>query len=381
MRQLRILQVATVASTLRAFLLPFAIHFRQLGWEVDAMAKGASQCSKCCSTFGHVFDIKWSRSPFNPHNFINSASLVRKVVNSNGYDIVHCHTPVAAFLTRFAFRGMRTYGRPKIIYTAHGFHFHNGSSVLRNMVFLTLEKLAGRWTDRLIVINHEDEKAAQINKIVSSGRITYSPGIGVDTIKYSPGAVAPLAVEALRHDLGLNSDDSLFLMIAEFIPRKRHQDLIRALAQLKNTKVHVAFAGTGPLMEKLRGLSRKLKLEQRVHFLGQREDIPVLIQASVATILPSTHEGLPRSVLESMAMGVPVIGSDIRGVEELLAGGCGILVPVGNIYGIADAIDRLLYDPASTKEMGRLGRDLALTYDIRKVLHLHESIYSNTITQ
>ncbi len=380
-KHLRILQVATVASTLRAFLLPFATHFQQLGWEVDAMGRGVSQCSKCCSTFGHVFDITWSRRPFSPYNFINSASLVRKVVNFNGYDIVHCHTPVAAFLTRFALRGTRTYGRTKVIYTAHGFHFHNGSSDARNTFFLSLEKLAGRWTDRLIVINHEDEEAAQFHKIVSSDRITYSPGIGVDTTQYSPSAVDPLAVGALRHDLGLSSEDSLFLMIAEFIPRKRHRDLIRALGKLENTKVHVAFAGTGSLMGKLLSLSRKLKLEQRVHFLGQREDIPVLIQASVATILPSTHEGLPRSILESMAMGVPVIGTNIRGITELLADGCGILIPVGDVSGIADAIDRMLVDPVVTKAMGRRCRNRVLSYDVRKVLRLHESIYRKTMEQ
>src|SRR5579885_3067628 len=76
--------------------------------------------------------------------------------------------------------------RPRVIYTAHGFHFYRGGSALRNQVFRSLEKLAGNWTDHLVVLNQEDHEAAVRYRLVPSGQVCLMPGIGVDTAIYSP---------------------------------------------------------------------------------------------------------------------------------------------------------------------------------------------------
>lgn len=325
----RLLMVTTIPNTLRAFLLPFARHFRSLGWRVDAMARGVSTFQECLDAFDHVWDVEWSRNPLDPWNVAKAPNTIRNVVKREGYDLVHVHTPVAAFVTRYALRGLRNSGKPVVIYTAHGFHFYEGGPPVRNAAFLSLEKLAGRWMDYLVVINRDDESAAKRYALAPPGKVCYMPGIGVDTDCYSH--VSENDIRRVYQELGLTAEHQLFLMVAEFNPRKRHRDVLEALAKLNRGSVHLALAGKGRLFEEMKQLTKKLGIGSQVHFLGYRRDIPVLIRASLATILPSEREGLPRSVMESLCLGVPVIGSRIRGTRELLDGGSGILVDVGDV--------------------------------------------------
>lgn len=342
---MRVLFISTLSTTLKAFLLPIAQHFRNLGCHVSAMASGVSSCPECANGFDRVFDVCWNRNPFSPASpaiLFRSTRQIREVVRENQFDLVHVHTPVAAFVARWALRRSRFAGRPKVIYTAHGFHFHRGGSVLMNQVFLALERLAGRWTDFLVVINREDQQAATRHRLVPADRVVFMPGIGVDTTIYHPARVPQEEVAAIRSDLRLLPDDRLFLMIAEFNRGKRHRDALNGFALLGNRKTHLAFAGEGTLQKRMEALTRSLGVANRIHFLGLREDIPALIRASTATLLPSEREGLPRSVMESLCLEVPVIGSNIRGVRDLLEDGCGLLVPVGDPAAVAKAMDHVL---------------------------------------
>ena len=229
----KLLMVTTVPETLCAFLLPFAAHFRGRGWRVDALANGVSSVPACAEAFDQVWEVPWSRNPLQPGNFWTAPARVRQIVASEGYDIVHVHTPVASFVTRLALRSLRDAGNPRVIYTAHGFHFYQGGPRLRGALFRKLEQWAGRWTDRLVVINREDEQAALRYGIVPPDRLRYMPGIGVDTRHYSAAAVSGADVARVRQELGLAAADRLILMVAELIPRKRPADALNALARLQ----------------------------------------------------------------------------------------------------------------------------------------------------
>jgi len=367
--------VTTVFTTLRAFLLPYAQYFRAKGWTVDAMANGASTSHECLDTFNHCYDVEWSRNPLDLSNFIKTPTYIRKIVEQNGYDIVHVHTPVAAFVTRHSLRKLRKTGKVKVVYTAHGFHFYKGGPLIRNIIFLMLEKIAARWTDHIVVINREDYDAA-VRSLLPQNKVTYMPGIGIDFQKYSSRNVTEEEIKGIHQELGLQNDDVLMLMIAEFIPRKRHRDAIEALAMTTNNKIHLAFAGDGPLMEDMRRLALSKNVAERVHFLGHRRDIPVLIASSRATLLTSQQEGLPRSVMESMAQGVPVIGTDIRGTRDLLENGCGIIVPVGNIKELAKAMDLAASDDDIMKGISARAIDKCHGYDLLVVEKMHDELYA-----
>jgi glycosyltransferase involved in cell wall biosynthesis len=375
----RLLIVTTVEATLRGFLAPYARHFRDLGWRVDGMAKGASGSPECLAAFDACYEAVWSRNPLNPWSALRMPGLLRRRVAAGAYDLVHVHTPVAAFLTRFALRNLPGPGRPKVVYTAHGFHFEAHRKDLPNAVYAGLEKLAGAWTDRLVVINRADEKEALRRGIVDRARLTYMPGIGLDLSYYDPARIPPGQVAGVRTELGLAPGQPLFLMVANFDPGKRHQDLLAAFEALDAPDAHLALAGGGARAEGFRRWCRERGLDGRVHFLGYRRDIPALMRASLAMVHPSQREGLPRSVMEAMALGVPVIGTDIRGTADLLALGGGLKVRVGDVAALKAAMERLIRDPGHARTLGEEARPRMQDFDLPNLFRLHEALYAEVL--
>ncbi len=340
------------------------------------MAQDLSGWSEHGKYFDKVWDINWSRNPFDLKNFTSAPRKVSEIVAAERYDIVHVHTPVAAFISRLALKKLRYLDpHPKIIYTAHGFHFHKQSNALRNAFFIFLEKMAGRWTDFIIVINKEDFESALRYKIVPEDRLVYMPGIGIDLTNYDPEQVSTVDINKFRSEIGLKEEHKLFLMIAEFNKGKRHLDLLHALKILQRQDVHIAFAGVGPTMDEVKNEATKLGIANQLHFLGFRNDIEVLIRSSIATILPSEREGLPRSVMESLSLCIPVIGTDIRGIRDLLANGAGFLVKIGETKALAQWMDWAITHSEEMLQMGSLGRRQMQAFQIENIIRMHEQLY------
>jgi glycosyltransferase involved in cell wall biosynthesis len=375
----RLLYVTTVARSLSGFLHPFARHFRELGWTVDGMARGATECANCRSAFDRTLEAPWSRNPLDPNNLLAATREIRRVVASGSYDIVHVHTPVAAFVTRYALRRKNARNYARVIYTAHGFHFHPHGRPVQNTIYRTLERAAGRWTDYLVTINRTDEEAAVASKIVPAGKLQYIPGIGIDTARYSPERVSGTDVARAKAELGIPPDQPMLLMLAEFIPRKRHADVLRAVAATGRQDFHVAFAGDGPTQEEIRALSGELGLTSRVHFLGMRNDVGPLVRASAAVLLPSVQEGLSLSVMEALSLETPVIGTKIRGIHDLVQDDAGLLVSPGDTSALANAISWILDHPAEARAMGRRGRTRMQLFDINRVICAHEDLYARAL--
>jgi glycosyltransferase involved in cell wall biosynthesis len=368
----KLLVVTTVPITLRSFLLPFVKHFRSLGWQVDGMAQGISADQDCVATCDRIYDIQWSRNVFDPRNLLAGVSRVKEVVAEANYDLVHVHTPIAAFVTRYALKDLK---KTKVIYTAHGFHFYRGGSAVKNAIFLGLEKLAGQWTDYLVTINQEDEAAAKKHNFLPAERVYYTRGIGVDTEYYASVKVNPADLAQVRQELSLSDNDTLLLAIAEFTPRKRHRDLLNALVKVANPQVHLALAGEGPIKPELEALTKELGIEKQVHFLGYRNDIPTLIQAADAVLLVSQQEGLPRSIMEAMCLNTPVIGSNIRGTQDLLENGCGLLVELGDTDALAKAMTQVVEDPDSLAAMAAKAQVKMASYDLKQIIQQYSDIY------
>ena len=373
----KILFVTTVPTTIRAFLFPFADYFRSRGWRVDAAAAGINDFVECAGVFDKVWDINWSRNPLDVSNIFYAPNNLRKIVKQEGYDIVHVHTPIAAFVTRWALHKYRTANNLKVIYTAHGFHFIKGVPFYKNLLFIILEKLVGKWTDYLIVINKDDQEAAIEYRIVSKEKLIYMPGIGVDCSSYDPDIIKEDDLLRLRDEIGLDKNAKYFLMVGEFNENKCQSEAVKALYKLNKPNVHLVLAGTGPTMTAVRKLSEDLQIADRVHLLGFRNDIAHLIKGSTALLLTSRREGLPRCILEAMSLEVPVIATDIRGSRELLADGAGMVYQVGDIEGLANAMQHIINNPLVAQEMGRAGRKVVLEkYELSQIIQLHERLYN-----
>lgn len=380
----KLLLVTTVPYTLRAFLFPLARHFRDKGWKVDAAASGVSTAVDCVAEFDRVWEIDWARSPIDRRNFTKAPRMIHDLVRSEGYDLVHVTTPVASFVTRCALRGLRLAGRPRVIYSVHGFHFHPNGNPLTNFVYASLEKLAGRYTDYLVVTNREDQQAALERGIITADHLRYIHGIGVDTTSYfNPASVTPDDVLAVRQELGLTPDETLFLMAAEFNPGKRHCDAIEALAAVnKRYSAHLALTSDGPLKDEVRSQAQSLGIADKVHITGFVKQFSALVRASRAMVLPSVREGLPRSIMDSLSLEVPAIGCRIRGTTELLDDGCGILYRPKDTAALAEAMVWMIEHPEEAEEMGRRGREkMQGPYELKNILLEHERLYADALGQ
>lgn len=129
------------------------------------------------------------------------------------------------------------------------------------------------------------------------------------------------------------------------------------------------------MKQELEALTKELGIEQQVHFLGYRNDIPTLIQAADAVLLVSQQEGLPRSIMEAMCLNTPVIGSNIRGTQDLLENGCGLLVELGDTDALAKAMIQVVKDPDSLAAMAAKAQVEMASYDLKKIIQQYSDIY------
>lgn len=378
---MKILMATTVPVTLRAFLLPYADKLRGLGWKVDCLSRDVSLDDVCTSHFDNCYDMNWSRNPFSVSNITalkGCIKRIRELAHMERYDIIHVHTPVAAFITRYALRNIKSVLSLDVIYTAHGFHFYNGGNRLKNLLFRLAEKRAAMWTDLLIVMNDEDYKAAV--SFLPEARVVKMNGVGVDLEHYSKEIISAEKISEMRESIGINASDKLYSYVAEFNPGKRHADIIRALAKINNKDFHLALAGTGDLMDEMKELAGKLNVSGQVHFIGFLNDVRPLLAASAAMVTPSRREGLPRSVMECMAMRTPVIGSDIRGTSDLLKDGCGFLIADDDkrIAGFAESM-KYCADEKNAPEVAKITEfayNRIRSFDIKILIKEHEELYT-----
>lgn len=373
--------VTTVSATIRGFLVPYARHFRSMGWRVEAAAHGARDDQALLGEFDALHNLALSRSIRDVKGMRSGFGSIRGLLRS-GADIVHVHTPIAGFVTRAAAASLPSSERPRVVYTAHGFHFHRDGHPLANGVFIAAERIAGLWTDRLVVINQEDRAAAHRWRIVPDQRLVEMPGIGLDTSWYDPGNVDPDEGAEARVAAGIPADVPLIVLIAELNRNKRPFDAIQALAQMTHTDAHLVALGDGPLREPARAAAEELGIGERVHLAGVVKDVRPYLRSADLLLLTSRREGLPRSIMEALSMGVPVVASSARGSAQLVLPDGGFVVPTGDVQALAGAMDRLVADPVSAKQMGQMGRSRMVShYDQRILVRAHERLYGELGTE
>jgi glycosyltransferase involved in cell wall biosynthesis len=333
------------------------------------------------AAFDDVHDLPLSRSLRDLRGLARTTRALQHILDSP-HDIVHVHTPIASFLTRFLISQQPRARRPAVVYTAHGFHFHEDGRRVANAAFLTAERIAGRWTDRLIIINDEDEQAARRHRIVAGRRVVRMPGIGLDTEYYAPAAVPAEAPARTREQLGIDDDAPVFAVIGELSPNKRQADAIAALGLQHHRNAHLVLAGSGREGPLLEAKARAHGVAERVHFLGLIADVRPVVRAATALVLPSTREGLARSVMEALSLEVPVIASTARGNRELVGEDHGLVFATGDVRGLAAAMDWLIDHPDERGQMGRRGRArMVERYELRALIRLHEELYRELLEE
>ena len=245
--------------------------------------------------------IDFVKSPFSRQVKKSYLQLV-KLLTEEEFAMIHCHMPMSGVIGRLAAQKVyRQTGRQvPVLYTAHGLHFYTGAP-LRNWLYYPVERFLARYTDRLIVINREDYERVQSFPV--RGRVVYVPGVGV-------------SLPDLSYHRG--KSPKVLLSVGELSARKNHQLMVETMALLRDLDLKYVICGTGDQQEMLQQRIAELGLEHRVYLAGYQEDISKWLARADCFVLPSYQEGLPVAVMEAMAAGLPVIASDIRGVNDLI---------------------------------------------------------------
>lgn len=366
----KILYITTLSRTINAFLVPHIQMLRKQGNIVDCACYIDKPLDDELIKNGvRVYDIPFSRNPLHPGNIKAFKKLVN-IQKENNYDIVHVHTPVASVYGRLL---KLKFSKLQIIYTVHGFHFYDGAPFINWVVYYPIEKIMARFTDTMITMNSEDYERSKTFNIQNTYKIN---GVGVDLSKYS---LENHDKSEIRRKLNLSDDDFVILMIAEVNKNKNHKQMIDAIEVLKNKgikDIKVICAGEGDMLDEIKSYIKKRNLEKNIHMLGFRADIDELIVSCDIGILMSYREGLPRNIMELMACGKPVIGTNIRGIRDLIEDTVnGYLVNIGDSNDTAYKIEKIYKDEEILKYMSFNSSKIIQNYSVDNIISQLESVY------
>ncbi len=319
----------------------------------------------------HIVQIDFSRHIGNIKDQIKSYKQVKELL-AQGFDMIHCHAPICAAITRLCARKCRRSCETRVIYTAHGFHFYDGAPAKNWIMFYPVEKWLSKYTDVLITINKEDYRRAKEH--FNAKKIVYVPGIGVDTKKFG----ANNHRDEIRTELGLKDSDIMLLSVGELNENKNHEIVIRALGNLKSSgklsdNVYYFICGIGDKENDLNSLIRDIGLSDKVKLIGYHSNISDYYDAADVFVFPSFREGLSVSLMEAMASGLPVVCSKIRGNTDLIDEQGGRLFEPNDDKSVADAIGTMI--AADRHTVGQYNREKIKMCDISNVNKLMREEY------
>ena len=377
MEKKRVLFTATVVKQhIMTFHTPYLRMFQEMGWETAVASSNdyenpADLNIPYCDTY---YEIPFERIPWKAGN-IRAYCQLKKIIDEGNFDIIHCHTPVGGLVTRMAAAAARKKGT-KVLYTAHGFHFHKGSSLVSWLAYYPVEWLMAHWTDVLLTMNREDYALAQ--KKMHAKRVEYVPGVGIDTGRFTQ----PLRDrQEERRNLGFDEKDFLILTVAEMNRNKNQSMVLKALARLKDrpeyANMKYRICGMGEYGQVLRQEAKDLGIADHVFFMGYRKDIPTVYRCCDLFAFLSYREGLPVALMEAMSSGLPTVCSAARGNTDLVENGKEGLIVEQDPEAVAQAILKLYHDPQLRQQFGQAAREKVSQYDNKNVHQVMKDIYLN----
>lgn len=357
---MKICQLCAVDFTMAHFLLPLMRALRAAGHEVVGVCSPGDLVAGIRAEGFRVETVPIARSA-NPFCHVDAVRDLRALFARERFDLVHVHTPVAALVGRWAARREAV---PRIAYTAHGFYFHERMAFWKRWAVQALEWLAGRWTDVLFTQAEEDATTARALGLAKRGAPILAIGNGVDPARFAPDETGETR-QRVRAALGTDPDRVVIVMVGRLVAEKGYPELIAAMraveAELWCVGERLASDHAAAIDGALAAAKAEPALARRVRFLGYRTDVPDLLRAADIFTLPSHREGMPRSIIEAMMAGLPVVATDIRGSrEEVVPEETGLLVPVAAPAALAAALQRLAADPDLRRRFGAAGRARAL---------------------
>lgn len=347
----KILYTATVISHIKLFHQPFMKMMKEKGYQVDVASDLSGTFDetevKYCD---NLMDVVFPRNPFSSKTF-KAYKQIKRIVKENDYDIIHCNSPTASILTRIAARKCKN---TKVIYMAHGFHFFKGAPLMNWLLFYPAEYLCSYFTDILVTINDEDYQ----NALKMHAKKVYKiNGVGLDVERFK--------------GFKMNNDKLYLLSVGELNKNKNHQVVVEALKGLDNCEYHIC--GVGDMENHLKELACENGVS--LYLEGYTNHVEDYLHKADVFVFPSLREGLPKSVMEAMASGLPCIVSNVRGNKDLIDDHKGGFVVENDVNKYRQAIKTLLEDKNLRLKMGSYNAEKIKAYDINIILKEMEKIY------
>ena len=360
-----------------SFLIPSMQILQKFGYEITYAANANKLEWSVTKSKLDEMGVRFVQIDFDSQKPLSSENRkayrqLKALLKEKQYDLVHCHTPIAGLLTRLAARRQRKKGTC-VIYTTHSFAFTSRSGKKQKLLYGTLEKFGSRFCDAIVTINREDYVAA---KKMHCKKVYYVNGVGVDTQRFRDAEVDR---DTFRAQIGISPDRIMVLSVGELSVRKNHRIIIEAIALLpdKHRYVYVICGngingGTGNALQTLaseRGVDLRL--------LGFRRDIPQIMKVSDIGAIPSIREGLGLAGVQSLAAGIPIVGSDVQGIKDYIVDGkTGYLCNPFDAAAFARAITKLV---AEREGMANDCREVAKAFDIAVAKAQIEAIYTELL--
>lgn len=298
------------------------------------------------------------------------------VIKERNIQIVHTHLWGANFWGRIA---AKMAGVPVIIATEHNV------DTWKSWFNFALDRWLSRSTDKIIAVSNKVKEFYQ-SKGINPKKIAVIYN-GVDIAKGEERRAkidSRSSILDYRKEFNIKNDETMLAIIGRLVEQKGHRYLFEALNMLNGKyKVRLLVVGNGPLLQELQQRAMSYDLSAKIIFTGLRKDVPDLLKITDILVLPSLREGLPMVALEAMAVGKPIIATNVGGTPEVvLDGQTGILVPPGNPTALADAIDRLIENRNLTKKLGENGSSrVKELFSVEKMTRETEQVYHQLLKE
>ncbi|MGZ6886058.1 MAG: glycosyltransferase [Acidimicrobiia bacterium] len=325
-----------------AYLLPWKSQL------VDALA--AAGVPSVCLEVRDERDLRW-------------ALRLRRLLREHPVDVLHAHSPYPAGIARWVVRSLPRRSRPRLVYTLH----NTWTSFARPT--RAINGLTMRWDDADLAVS--DVVRSTLRPALAARTEVLIHGIDLAAVR------AQADRTGARHELGVGATDFVVGTVANLRAQKDYPNLLAAAAVLRDRGCPVRFltVGQGPLEAEIRAEHARLGLDGVVDLLGERTDAVRVMSACDAFVLASSNEGLPVAIMEALALGLPVVATDVGGLREAVDACDGILVPARDPEALADAIAALRADPARRAELAEGAAARAEEFAVQRTVDRLEAIY------
>lgn len=358
--------------------LPFCEPLLARGWDITFYCPGGPHVAAALARGMRHVPLPLSGRRIEPIADARGSAALWRMLRRERYDVVHTHNIKVGLVGRVVAAAARA---PVVVHTLHGLAYGLDTPLLKRAAHAAAERVANLGCDAILSQSEED-----LRTLVESGGAPAEKlvwiGNGIDLGRFNAAAAAQR--DAARAELGLASDDVLFLSAGRLVREKGFVELFEAAALARDRRVRVAVAGPldpdkpdaipADLLEAARA--------NRVVLLGERRDMPRLYAAADVVTLLSWREGMPRVLMEGAAMGKCLLASDARGCREIVRSDAnGVKVPVRDVQAIARALDALAGDPARRAAAGAHNAvEAAERYDIRKAVARVTAVYDRLLS-